>query len=357
MSWPAEGQTSELSAWVGNGRGRLDWVASGGKLWPVSLGEARQGRDATWLTSLVSALVGTPKEEASQPDTFAGRLLRTGLGIAERAAIAAGADTAVIVNNSLLSVSPVGPSHLPGLAGALTEAVARWPGRIISARGIVAERAAVQACAARAGGVALPSRVSYAFDLTQGVPPDKINAARDAALLKKSGLEIVPHDGFTDADVAEARAQYLAVYIGHHGARNPRLTPAFFAGAHGTRAAEFWGLKAAGKLAAFAALRDHGDFHSVPLIGYRTDADKKAGLYRQIFALALEIGRQRAVTVNFGAGAAHYKKLRGGSAVIEYMIIIPPPGTWLGRAFASVLRASEEPIGRLVPKAIAHFGG
>ena len=95
MSWPAEGQTSDLSAWVGNGRGSLDWVASGGRLWPVSLGDARQGRDATWLTSLVSALVGTPKEEAAQPDTFAGRLLRTGLGIAERAAIAAGADVFV----------------------------------------------------------------------------------------------------------------------------------------------------------------------------------------------------------------------------------------------------------------------
>lgn len=321
----------------------------------MSLGDADQGPDASWLTSFVSALIGTPREEASA-EGAAGVALRAGLKLAEKIALAAKADTAAIVNNTLLSVSPMGPSDLDGIAAALSAAAAKWPTRIALARGIIAPADAVRRCAAEAGGFALPSRVSYAFDLTNGALPDKINATRDAALLKKAGLRIVEHDDFDTQDIAEAHRQYLSVYIGRHGCRNPQLTAAFFAEVHRTRATEFWGLRTEYGLAAFAALREHRDFMSVPLIGYRTDVDKKAGLYRQIFALALEIGRQRRVAVNFGAGAAQYKKLRGGVAAVEYMVIVPR-ATRLGRALTPLLQATEEPLGRLVPKAIAHFGG
>lgn len=355
MNWPPD--RGELSPWVENGRGRFDAVASGDGCWPVTLGEARQGPEATWLTSLVSALIGTPRAEASSTGGPAGLCLRLGLGLAEQAALRAGADRAVIVNNSLLSVSPVGPSRLHGLAQALAAAARRWPDRIAAARGIVAPQGDAKACADMAGGIALPSRVSYAFDLSSGDLPGKINAARDQALLRKAKLEPVPHDAFTPEHLAAAHAQYTAVYIGRHGARNPRLTPAFFAAVHRTRAAVFHGLASGGELAAFTALRDHGEFLSVPLIGYRTEAAKTAGLYRQIFALALEVGRAQRTVVNFGAGAGRYKTLRGAVPAIEYMIVVPPRATWLGRAFHALLRASEEPLDRLVPKAIVHFGG
>ncbi len=355
MSWPPEG--GDVASWIGNGRARLEILTSAGKRWPVTLGDADQGSQATWLTSLVSALIGTPKDETTSATTAAGRVLRFTLGLAEKAALFAGADKAAIVNNALLSVSPIGATQLHGLSGALAAAAARWPERVVVARGIVAGREAVKACAALAGGISLPSRVSYAFDLTAGELPDKINAERDQALLRKAKLVRIGHDAFSPADLAAAHAQYTSVYIGRHGSRNPQLTAHFFADVHHTRGAEFFGLKADGELQAFVALRDHGDFVSVPLIGYRTDADKKAGLYRQIFALALEIGRERKAVVNFGAGAGHYKKLRGASLAIEYMIIIPTRATMLGRTLHAMLKASEEPLDRLVPKAIVHFGG
>jgi len=354
-NWPPE--RGDLASWIGNGRAGLDAITSGGKRWPVTLGDADQGPYATWLTSLVSALIGTPKDEATSTVDAAGQSLRLVLGLAERLAQFAGADKAAIVNNSLLSVSPVGASHLHGLSAALAAAAARWPDRVVVARGIVADRGAVKACATLAGGVALPSRVSYAFDLTAGELPHKINAERDQALLRKAKLRRIGHDDFSAADLAAAHSQYTAVYIGRHGSRNPQLTPQFFTDVHRAEGAAFFGLKSGDALEAFVALRDHGDFLSVPLIGYRTDADKKAGLYRQIFALALEIGRERKRVVNFGAGAGHYKKLRGGTAAIEYMIVIPTRATMVGRALHAMLKASEEPLERLVPKAITHFGG
>lgn len=355
MNWPPE--RSDVTSWIGNGRARLDAITSGGKRWPVTLGDGDQGPQATWLTSLVSALIGTPKDEATSDSTRAGRFLRFALSAVERATQFAGADKAAIVNNTLLSVSPVGPSQLHGLAGALAAASARWPNRVIFARGIVAGRDAVKACAALSGGISFPNRVCYMFDMTSGQVPDKINAERDAALLRKSKFTRISHGAFTTDDIAHAHAQYTAVYIGRHGGRNPHLSAQFFEELYRTNGAEFFGLKTDGVLQAFVALRDHGDFLSVPLLGYRTDADKKVGLYRQIFALALEIGRERKMVVNFGAGAGHYKKLRGATAAVEYMIIIPTRATVLGRVIHAMLKASEEPLDRLVPKAIMHFDG
>lgn len=355
MSWPPE--SGDLTQWIANGRAQLATLTTGGKRWPVTLGAADQGPQATWLTSLISALIGTPKDEAISTGDAAGRFLRLGLGLAERLAQFGGADKAAIVNNALLSVSPLGATSLHGLAGALSGAADRWPDRVVVARGIVADREAVRACASRAGGISLPNRVSYAFDLTSGELPDKINAARDQSLLRKAKLERIGHGDFTAVDLDAAHAQYTSVYIGRHGSRNPQLTRAFFAELHRAHGAELFGLKSQGVLQAFVALRDHGDFISVPLIGYRTDADKKAGLYRQIFALALEIGRERKRVVNFGAGAGQYKKLRGAALAIEYMIIVPTRATILGRALHATLKASEEPLDRLLPKAIVHFGG
>ncbi len=355
MSWPPE--RCDLSPWIVNGKARLESLTAGGRRWPVTLGDADQGSQATWLTSLVSALIGTPKDDAISTTDAAGRFLRLGLGLAERAALFAGADKAAIVNNALLSVSPVGPSDLHGLSSALIAAARRWPDRVIVARGIVAGRAAVKACAALAGGASLPNRVSYAFDLTGGELPDKINAQRDQTQLRKAAFGRIDHDAFTDTDIADAQRQYTSVYIGRHGSRNPQLTPDFFATLHRTRGAAFHGLKSDGLLQAFVALRDHGDFLSVPLIGYRTEVDKKMGLYRQIFALALEIGRAQKKVVNFGAGAGHYKKLRGAELAVEYMIVVPTRATMLGRSLRAMLKISEEPLDRLVPKAIVHFGG
>lgn len=355
MNWPPE--NGDISPWIANGRARLETLTTAGKRWTVTLGDADQGPQPTWLTSLVSALIGTPKDEATSMGGAGGRFLRLGLGLAERLARLAGADKAAIVNNALLSVSPIGAAGLHGLSSALLSAAERWPKRVVVARGIVAERDAVKACAARAGGISFPSRVSYAFDLTSGALPDKINAERDQSLLRKSRLQRIGHQDFAGADLKAAHAQYAAVYIARHGSRNPQFTTAFFADVHRAGGAEFFGLKSDGGLQAFVAIRDHGDFISVPLIGYRTDADKRTGLYRQIFALALEVGRERKKVVNFGAGAGHYKTLRGAAVAIEYMIIVPTRATMLGRALHAMLKVSEEPLERLVPKMIMYFGG
>jgi hypothetical protein len=357
MNWLAD-QPADLAAWVANGSGRLAEVHAAGQPWPVSLGADDQGPAATWLTSLASALIGAPKDEiAGGKLSFGGKALVQGLGLAEHLAVAAGIGGAAIVNNTLLSVSPVGPSQLMSLSAALQAAADRWPERIVAARGIVASPDAVRATTGGIGGFFFPNRISYVFDVSAGKTPEKINAVRDAALLRKAKLEIISHEAFSDRDLAAAHTQYTGVYITRHGGRNPRFTPAFIQSVHARAAARFWGLRKDGELAAFVALRDHGDFVSVPLIGYPIDADPKLGLYRQIFALALDIGARERKVINFGAGAGHYKKLRGAAPVIEYVIIVPSRTTALGRALASLLGASQARLNQMVPQAIAAYGG
>jgi hypothetical protein len=358
MNWLAD-QPADLAVWVANARGRLAEVHAAGESWPVTLGAGDQGPAATWLTSLASALIGTPKDEIVRGEGhgLGGTLLAQGLGLAEHLAVAMGIGGAAIVNNSLLSVSPVGPSGVAAVGSALAAAARRWPERIVAARGIVAPLDAVRGIAHDLGGVAFPNRVSYVFDMTGGKTPEKINAVRDAALLRKANLDVISHEEFTAGDLAAAHAQYSGVYITRHGGRNPRFTPAFIDAVHARGAARFWGLRKDGALAAFVALRDHGDFDSVPLIGYPIDADPKFGLYRQIFALALDVGAREKKVINFGAGAGHYKKLRGAVPAIEYVIIVPSRTTALGWALASLLSASQARLNQVVPQAIAAYGG
>jgi len=357
MTWPPD-QGGDVALWVGNARARLTCVEAAGKSWPVSLSEPDRREEATWLTSLLSAVIGTPRDEISADAlTLKGQATVSALRVLEALAHLAGLDRCAMVNNTLMSVSPIGTSQLAGLGEAVRSAAERWPDRVAVARGIVCEAENVLALARRIGAFAVPNRVSYAYDLTGGRTPEKINAQRDFTLLAKAGLEVVAPAGFSADDLAQAHAQYFSVYVGRHGRRNPQFTQRFFADIHQAGATEFWGLRRGGALVAFVALRDHGEFLSVPLIGYDTAADKKLGYYRQIFALALRVAAERRRVINFGAGAGQYKKLRGAVVALEYMLICPPRSGALGRVLGLVLRAAEEPLGRGIPKAILAYGG
>lgn len=357
MNWPTEAPR-DLSDWVSNGRGSLTALNAAGVSWPVLVGEPHEAATATWLTSLVSALISTPRDEllcGSKP-TVATSSAAFAFDVAQRIALLTGIDRAVMVNNTLLSVSPVGLSQLHALSRAVERAAQNWPDRIVITRGLIADVQSIRAATANLSGFVIPNRVSYVFDYTKPVS-HKINATRDFALLRKAELDVVSHDGFRSRDLEAVHAQYTAVYIGRHGVRNPQFTLDYVRHIHHARLATFWGLKRGAELVAFTALRDHGDFWSVPLIGYRTESDKKEGLYRQIFALALSLAEAKKVVINFGAGAGHYKTLRGGVAAIEYMLIIPPRATWLGRSLDVLLRLSEAHLGRMIPQAILAHGG
>jgi hypothetical protein len=355
MLWAGKSQP-DLRPWVANAEASLEQVSAGGQSWPVTLGRTQRTQDATWLTSLVSAVIATPRDEIAA-ETPRAALSKVALRGLEQLAWAIGLDQSAIVNNALLSVSLVGARQVQGLRQALVQAAQQWPDRYVVARGIMAHSEVVADLAHAVGGATLPNRISYVFDLRDGQLPTKINAQRDFKLLSSSALDVIEHADFTPDMLDAAHQQYLDVYVGRHGVRNPQFTIQFFRDLHAAQAAEFIGLARNGRLMAFAALRDHAEFYSVPLIGYDMAAPQRDGLYRQIFALALRVAAQRRALINFGAGAPRYKTLRGAVPDIEHMVIIPPSRTFAGRVVAAVLRNAQKSLCRVVPQLIAAHGG
>jgi hypothetical protein len=355
MLWAGKFQP-DLRPWVANAEASLEHVTAGGQSWPVTLGRTHRSSDATWLTSLVSAVIATPRDEISEDTKHAAFAKLTLRGL-EHVAWAIGLDQAAIVNNVLLSVSLVGARQVQGLRQALVQAAQQWPDRYVVARGIMAPADVVSDLARMVGGAALPNRISYVFDLRDGQLPTKINAQRDFKLLNSSGLDVIADADMTADMVEAAHRQYLDVYVGRHGVRNPQFTLQFFRELHAAKAAEFIGLARDGRLLAFAALRDNAEFCSVPLIGYDMAAPQRDGLYRQVFALALRTAAQRRALINFGAGAPRYKTLRGAEPDIEHMVIIPPSRTISGRLVGAVLRNAQKSLFRVVPEMITAHGG
>lgn len=357
-TWPPKDWTS-LDRIIVNGPGVLGRIHAGGAVWPVTLEAEDPVAAPSWLTSMTSALIATPRDEVAQAPIRTGRV-RFALGLLDAAIPVArwmGLQHAVIVNNTLFSVSMVGSGSVIGLMAATAEAARRWPHRTIFARGIVSHTAEAGVAARALGGVVLPNRISYTFDLRDGLLPDKINVERDIAHLKRQSPRLLQHDDFDSHHLDDVHRQYRALYVERHGSGNPDFEPMFFHRAHGAGAVEFLGLADGDKLLAFAALRDHGEFVSVPLFGYKPDAPPRAGLYRMMFARVLALAAERRRMINFGAGAGHFKRLRGGQATVEHMILIPPRQTVIGLGLKILLSACEKRLNQWIPQTIVAHGG
>jgi hypothetical protein len=61
---------------------------------------------------------------------------------------------------------------------------------------------------------------------------------------------------------------------------------------------------------------------SAPIVGYDTSWPASAGLYRLLMAHVLNTTREREAVLNLSAGAAHFKRLRGGEPEIEYSAVL-----------------------------------
>jgi hypothetical protein len=60
---------------------------------------------------------------------------------------------------------------------------------------------------------------------------------------------------------------------------------------------------------------------TTPLIGYDLALPRKLGLYRMLTALVFQEARETGRILNLSAGAAQFKRHRGGEAQIEYSAV------------------------------------
>ena len=85
---------------------------------------------------------------------------------------------------------------------------------------------------------------------------------------------------------------------------------------------EFRGLRAGdGQLAGVIAFFRLGCTMTAPIVGYEATVPQEKGLYRMLMALASQRARERKMLYNMSAGAASFKRNRGGIAALEYSAV------------------------------------
>jgi len=328
----------ESEAFARNLHTQVELLASDGREWPVSINEDEAGN--AWVCSPRTAYGDYAAEEAARyMPGWLGRPLSALLRGFARWLGAAQVDRAVALNNWLLSTNlypELRESELDSLLGA---ARTRWPGHALWFRSLNRVQHAdwIAALAAR-GFCLLASRQVYLYEDIERLARHHGDLRRDFRELRRTPLQRVGGEAIGEADYARIAELYELLYVGKYSACNPRYSARFIAEWHRAGLLELHGFRdAAGVLVAAIGLFRQGSTLSAPIVGYDTALPQKLALYRLLCACACEVAQREGLLLNFSAGAAQFKRLRGGRAAIEYSAVDARGQPWRTRATIALL--------------------
>jgi hypothetical protein len=261
-------------------------------------------------------------------------------------------DDAVAVNNWLLSTN-VYPAFDPrALRRWLTEAVDRWPGHAVWFRSLN-ERYVAEwlKAAADAGGELIPSRQVYLFDRIDRDARRPRDLHRDFRLLDETALQPSPALEWTAGDFDRAAQLYGKLYLEKYSRLNPDYTAEFLGAWHRAGLLRLTGFRDdTHELQAVLGTFELTDTITAPIVGYNTDLPQELGLYRLLMASVCQLAASSGRRINLSAGAAHFKRSRGGIAAMEYSVVfaghLPAHQRRALRLLASITRRVGEPIMR-----------
>ncbi|WP_237642516.1 hypothetical protein [Stenotrophomonas panacihumi] len=232
-------------------------------------------------------------------------------------------DQAVTVNNWLLSTNLYPSVAGIDISAIIHEAVQRWPRHAVWFRSLNAQDNtdwlhALQ----RAGCQLVVSRQVWLYDdLAQGTRRHA-DLKRDLGLLARTPLAYCDDTGITEADYARIAELYALLYTAKYSRFNPMYGADFLARWHRADLLEFHGFRADdGVLQTVVGLFRQGCVATSPIVGYDTAQPRAHGLYRLATASAYRRSLQQGWRLNFSAGAAGFKRLRGGRPAIEYSAV------------------------------------
>jgi hypothetical protein len=263
-----------------------------------------------------------------------------------------GLDRAICVNNWLISTNLYPRAETIDLDALVTSCQARWHDHAFWFRSLNVEQHAdwMQVLVA-AGFDLIPTRQVYLFRHLRSRARQHQNLRRDLHLLRTTPLVAVAHDDFTDRDFERSENLYAQLYLDKYSRFNPSYTAAFLKAWHRKGLLEFAGFRDdTGELRAVVGMFGQGSLLTAPIVGYDTAWPQAAGLYRLLMAHVLNTTIERDAELNLSAGAAHFKRLRGGMPAIEYSAVFSrhlPPST---RRALGVLRMLTTKLGVPVMK-------
>lgn len=262
--------------------------------------------------------------------------------VLERAAI----DRAVTLNNWLLSTNIYPALDRRQLEDLVRQARRRWPHHALWFRSLNGRMNGDWIDALGAMGFRMvPSRQVYLFDDLHATPRHR-DLKRDMRLLRSTPLARTDGSDFTPADYLRIALLYGQLYLDKYSRLNPRYTACFMERWHAANLLQFVGFRDAdGILQAVVGMFAQDGTLTAPIVGYNTSLPQSLGLYRLLMASVFEQAVASGAMLNLSAGAAHFKRLRGGLPAIEYSAVLAAHMPATTRRAVAVLSALTTRIG------------
>lgn len=321
-------------------------LAAGGHAFPASVNDGE--KDNAWICSPRATYADYAREEVERNvHPIIGKalgLVCAGYGhVLERVAV----DRAVALNNWLLSTNIYPPLDRSQLVGLVQQARRRWPRHALWFRSLNGRLNADWIGALGAQGFQLvPSRQVYLFDDLRAAAARHQNLRRDLHLLRTTPLARTDGADFTPLDYARIETLYGQLYLDKYSRLNPRYTAHFMRCWHAAGLLTFRGWRDdAGTLVAIVGMFAQDGVLTAPIVGYDTALPQALGLYRLAMAGVFDHALATGDIVNLSAGAAHFKRLRGGTPAIEYSAVLASHMPRATRCAIGLLAALTTTIG------------
>lgn len=308
-----------LEPFADNMHGRTALLESGGAAMPVLVSDG--DFDSAWTCSPRVTYSEAASEEAGRNLPPLLRAPARGLASATgRWLTRAGLDRVVAVNHWLLSTDLHPPASSVPVAAMLGQTLQRWPGHVPWFRSLnVVDNVDWLETLAGLGFDLVASRQVYLYADIPKLVARHGDLKRDLALLGRTPLRRAGDQDIGEADYARIAMLYGQLYLDKYSRLNPRYSEQFIRLWHQSGLLELHGFRdPSGSLLCVIGLFRQGSTLSAPIVGYDTALPQKLGLYRLLTACAYEVAGRNGYRLNFSAGAAHFKRLRGGEPAIEY---------------------------------------
>jgi hypothetical protein len=317
-AFAAQGSTALIS----NLRTQVLGLASGGRVFPVTVNQAEYGDAYVCLPHTAYALYAKAELKLvdAGPWTPALGLLAGAAGAVMRAARV---NRIVHLGNWMLSTNLHGGWTGDDIGRVRELLVRRFPDHLIATRSLNAWSDATLLERLRTDGwTLLPARQIYVTDDLDHDWAPRRDTRRDLALLARTPYRFDPLETLRPGDAVRIAELYGLLYLQRYSALNPAFTPAFIAMTHAAGVFAYAGFRGeGGALAAVVGCFVRGGVLTTPIVGYDTAKPAACGLYRLASVLLAQMAQARGARLNGSAGAAEFKRNRGARPVVEYTAV------------------------------------
>lgn len=312
-----------VPAMVSNVRTVWRAIRSGGRVFPVTINDGEMGDSYVCLPHSAYILYGRQELDLVQVSGVMRAALRLVIAGADWLLRALSVNRIVHVDNWLLSTNLHGDwagQDAPAIRTMLARA---FPRHIIAIRSVDNWSCpALLASLKRDGWLLMPSRqIWVTADLARDWRPRNStrNDLRKVAALEQSGAISVEDVGeLVEGDAQRIADLYAQLYIGKYSPLNPVFTPRWIAMTHAVGLVHYRVARdAEGQIVAVSGALHRGDVLTPPVVGYDMDRPVDDALYRIASLIFAGQAVDRGARLNGSAGAAHFKRVRGGRPEIE----------------------------------------